>query len=54
MSNKVLEDAGVLGDVSVSELPLYFMPLENDLLSLELDDAFMDMYLVSGNPPTIV
>lgn len=46
VSNKVLEDMGVLGDVNVSEFPLYFMPLEKDLLSLELDDAFVDLYLV--------
>lgn len=36
--NKILEDLGVLGDVNVSELALCFLPLENDLLSLELDD----------------
>jgi hypothetical protein len=46
VSNKILEDLGVLGDVNASEFPLYFIPLENDLLSLELDDAFLDMYLV--------
>ncbi len=45
--NKILEDAGVLGDVSVEEFPLYFVPLEQDLLSLELDDSFRDLYLVS-------
>ena len=48
VSNKILEDTGVLGDVNVLEFPLYFMPLEKDLLSLELDDAFVDMYLVRG------
>ncbi|KAJ9615674.1 Vacuolar protein-sorting-associated protein 33 [Cladophialophora chaetospira] len=45
VSNRVLEDEGVLGDVSVSELPIYFLPLENDLFSLELDEAFEDLYL---------
>jgi hypothetical protein len=43
--NKILEDAGILGDVSVEELPLYFIPLEQDLLSLELQDSFSDLYL---------
>ncbi|MCJ1354692.1 MAG: hypothetical protein MMC33_004681 [Icmadophila ericetorum] len=43
--NKILEDAGVLGDVSVEEFPLYFMPLEQDVLSLELEDSFADLYL---------
>ncbi|MCJ1391194.1 hypothetical protein MMC18_004056 [Xylographa bjoerkii] len=43
--NKILEDAGVLGDVSVEEFPLYFIPLEQDVLSLELVDSFGDLYL---------
>ena len=46
MCNKILEDAGVLGDVGVEELPLHFVPLEHDVLSLCLDDAFSDLYLV--------
>jgi vacuolar protein sorting-associated protein 33A len=47
VSNKILEDEGVLGDVNIAELPLFFLPLENDLLSLESDEAFNDLYLVS-------
>ncbi len=46
MFNKILEDAGVLGDVSVEELPIFFLPLEQDLLSLELEDSFGDLFLV--------
>lgn len=46
MSNKILEDEGVLGDVSIAEFPLYFIPLEQDVLSLELGDSFGDLYLV--------
>lgn len=34
----------MLGDVNILELPLYFLPLEDDLLSLELDEAFSDLY----------
>lgn len=49
VSNKILEDEGVLGDVNVSEFPMYFLPLEDDVLSLELEDAFMELYLVSLN-----
>ena len=45
--DKVLEGEGVLGEVSISELNVYFLPLENDVLSLELDQAFGDLYLVS-------
>lgn len=47
VSDKILEEEGVLGDVSIAELSLYFLPLESDVLSLELDDAFSDLYLVS-------
>jgi hypothetical protein len=46
VSNKILEDEGVLGDVNVSELPLYFLPLEDDMLSMEMEEAFHDLYLV--------
>ncbi|EXJ88334.1 lysine-specific histone demethylase 1 [Capronia coronata CBS 617.96] len=45
VSNKILEDAGVLGDVNISELPIFFLPLEDDMLSLESDEAFNDLYL---------
>jgi hypothetical protein len=47
VSNKILEAEGVLGDVNIAELPLFFLPLEDDMLSLELDGAFNDLYLVS-------
>ena len=45
--DKVFEDAGVLGDITVRELPLYFVPLDQDMLSLELEDSFGDLFLVS-------
>lgn len=51
VSNKILEDEGVLGDVNVQELPIFFLPLENDLLSLELDDSFQDLYLHGDRSP---
>lgn len=54
MSDRILEEAGVLGDVSISELPLYFVPLEQDLLSLELDDSFGDLYLRKDPTPTFL
>jgi vacuolar protein sorting-associated protein 33A len=47
VSNKILEDEGVLGDVNVADFHLYFLPLEDDVLSLELGDAFVELYLVS-------
>jgi hypothetical protein len=46
VSDQLLEEAGVLGDASVSEWPLYFVPLADDVLSLELEDAVSDLYLV--------
>ncbi|KAK3337191.1 Sec1-like protein [Cercophora scortea] len=51
LSDKVLEEAGVLGDTNVAELPLYFFPLEKDVLSLELDDSFRDLYLAKDPTP---
>ncbi|KAK3906669.1 Sec1-like protein [Staphylotrichum tortipilum] len=51
LSDKVLEEAGVLGDTNVAELPLYFFPLEDDLLSLELNDSFRDLYLAKDPTP---
>ena len=44
--NQILEEAGVLGDTSVEEFPLHFIPLEQDVLSLALDDSFSDLSLV--------
>lgn len=44
----VLEEAGVLGDISVEEFPLHFIPLEQDVLSLGLQESFGDLYLVSA------
>jgi hypothetical protein len=46
VSNSILEEAGVIGDVNIADMPLYFVPLEQDVLSLELGDSFGDLYLV--------
>ena len=54
MSEKILEEAGVLGDTSIVEFPLYFLPLEKDLLSLELEDSFGDLYLRKDPTPTFL
>jgi lysine-specific histone demethylase 1 len=43
-----------LGDINVSEVPLLFFPLEKDLLSLELDDAFRDLYLHKDPTPNFL
>jgi hypothetical protein len=47
VSDQLLEEAGVLGEANVSEWPLFFVPLADDVLSLELDDAVSDLYLAS-------
>ncbi len=54
VSDKLLEEAGVLGDVNIAELPLYFFPLEQDVLSLELDSSFRDLYLNKDTTPTFL
>jgi hypothetical protein len=51
VSEQILEQAGVLGDTSIAEFPLYFLPLEKDLLSLELEDSFADLYLRKDPTP---
>jgi hypothetical protein len=40
-----LEEHGVLGEANITELPLNFIPLEHDLLSLELENSFSDLVL---------
>jgi len=54
LSDKILEEAGVLGDTNVAELPLFFFPLEDDLLSLELNDSFRDLYLAKDPTPVFL
>lgn len=50
----MLEEAGVLGDTNIFELPLYFVPLDKDLLSLELNQSFGDLYLKKDPTPTFL
>ncbi|CAJ2500942.1 Uu.00g037950.m01.CDS01 [Anthostomella pinea] len=54
VSDKLLEEAGVLGDVNIAELPVYFFPLERDVLSLELDDSFRDLFLFKDTTPAFL
>ena len=49
-----MEEAGVLGDTNIFELPLYFVPLDKDLLSLELNQSFSDLYLKKDPTPTFL
>lgn len=54
VSDQVFEEAGVLGDVNVSEISLSFFPLEQNVLSLELDEAFRDLYLYKDITPNFL
>ncbi|KAJ2702948.1 Vacuolar protein-sorting-associated protein 33 [Coemansia sp. IMI 203386] len=45
LCERVLEEEGVLGEITVSEYRMDFIPLENDLLSLELPATFKELYL---------
>ena len=42
---QVLEDEGILEMIDVSEFQLGFVPIETDLISLEMDDFFKHVYV---------
>lgn len=44
---RILEEEGVLGDVTLSSYNLQFIPTEEDVLSLEVDNAFKEIWVVS-------
>ncbi|KAJ1960966.1 Vacuolar protein-sorting-associated protein 33 [Dipsacomyces acuminosporus] len=45
LCERILEEEGVLGDLTLGEYKMDFIPLENDLLSLELPNTFKELYL---------
>ncbi|KAF9906448.1 hypothetical protein BX616_000721 [Lobosporangium transversale] len=45
LCEKVLEDEGVFGEITKGEYHLDLIPLEDDLLSLEWDSTFRELYL---------
>ena len=47
LATRVLEEEGVLGEITVSSYNLQFIPLEDDVISLEYDDAFKEIWVVS-------
>lgn len=51
VSNLILEEHGVLGEANITELALHFLPLEDDLLSLELEDSFSSLSLRKDPTP---
>jgi vacuolar protein sorting-associated protein 33A len=44
--SRILEEEGVLGDISISSYNLQFIPLAEDVVSLEHDSAFKEIWVV--------
>ena len=42
---EILESEGVFGDIHVSEFQLDAIPLEEDVMSLEMNETFVNVYL---------
>jgi hypothetical protein len=45
---RVLEEEGVLGDVTISSYNLQFIPIADDVVSLENSEAFKEIWVVSS------
>ena len=45
---RILEEEGVLGEVTLAALNLQFIPLAEDVISLEYDHAFKELWAVSA------
>jgi hypothetical protein len=45
--SRVLEEEGVLGEVTLSTYSLQFIPLADDVISLEREDAIKELWVVS-------
>jgi hypothetical protein len=48
---RILEEEGVLGDVTISSYNLQFIPLAEDVISLEYDNAFKEIWVVGVQFP---
>lgn len=46
---RILEEEGVLGDVTVSAYNLQFIPIAEDVISLENDNAFKELWVVRNS-----
>ncbi|KAA1467771.1 Sec1-like protein [Dentipellis sp. KUC8613] len=49
---RVLEEEGVLGDINISSYNLQFIPIADDVISLENDHAFKEIW-VDGNEASV-
>ncbi|KAH9837352.1 Sec1-like protein, partial [Rhodofomes roseus] len=50
--SRILEEEGVLGDITISSYNLQFIPLADDVISLENDNAFKELW-VDGDETVI-
>ena len=46
LATRILEEEGVLGDVTISPYNLQFIPLAEDVISLENEGAFREIWVV--------
>lgn len=46
LCDRVLEEEGVFGEITISSYKLEFIPLEDDLVSLEWETTFKEIFLV--------
>jgi len=62
LCERVLEEEGVLGDITLGEFAMEWIPFEDDLISMELDNntwkelnlvTMLAMYLVRHSHPYI-
>lgn len=47
LCERILEEEGVFGEVNITSYKLEFIPVEDDLLSLEWENTFREICLVS-------
>ena len=51
--SRILEEEGVLGDITISAYNLQFIPLAEDVVSLEHDSAFREIWVVRTYVPQL-
>lgn len=44
--SRMLEEEGILGDITISSYNLQFIPIASDVISLENDNAFKELWVV--------
>ena len=47
LCDRILEEEGILGEVNISSYKLEFIPVEDDVVSLELENVWREINLVS-------